>query len=324
MSTDRHSRPLPSRRTQPREARAPGGSRSLDALREAIIVGRLADGERLIEDRIARELKTSRGPVREALRQLEHEGLVVSYPYRGAVVLGVSDEEVHEVLIPIRLTLERFSFTKAAERMTEDDFAELAKEVWLMGEAARADDLLRWVEADIRFHEFVLSRSGQPHTTQVWRSDRAAHPRLLLPLRPLGRPRRGSPSSTATCSTALQSRDHGRSLRRARSSGTSPSGAPGPRDRAAARREPAHLVPHRRRADPRRRRGRLRARVGPHARRRRRVGQRQVGDRALDHAPDRRARAEIARGQPDPLRGPRPRRRSASARWRRCAATRSR
>ena len=142
----------------------------LDSLREAIIVGELADGDRLIEDRIARELNTSRGPVREALRQLEHEGLVVSYPYRGAVVLGVSDEEVHEVLIPIRLTLERFSFTKALEQMTEADFAELAKEVWLMGEAARAGDLLRCVEADIRFHEFVLSRSGQPHTTQVWRS----------------------------------------------------------------------------------------------------------------------------------------------------------
>ena len=66
----------------------------VEALREAITTGKLEDGERLIEDKIARELKTSRGPVREALRQLEHEGFVVSYPYRGAVVLGVSDEEV--------------------------------------------------------------------------------------------------------------------------------------------------------------------------------------------------------------------------------------
>ena len=85
-------------------------------------------------------------------------------------MLGVSDEEVREVLIPIRLTLERFSFTKALDRMTAEDFGELAKEVWLMGEGARADDLLRCVEADIRFHEFVLTRSGQPHTTQVWGS----------------------------------------------------------------------------------------------------------------------------------------------------------
>jgi DNA-binding GntR family transcriptional regulator len=152
------------RRSSPRRQRV------LDALREAILVGRYADGDRLIEDRIARELETSRGPVREALRELEHEGLVVSYPYRGAVVLGVSDEEVDEVLIPIRLTLEKFSFTKAQERMTEQDFAELAKQVWLMGEAGRDGDLLRSVEADIRFHEVVLSCSGQPHTTQIWGS----------------------------------------------------------------------------------------------------------------------------------------------------------
>ena len=153
----------PARRSSPRRERV------LEALREAIVVGRYADGDRLIEDRIAQELATSRGPVREALRQLEHEGLVVSYPYRGAVVLGVSEEEVHQVLIPIRLTLERFSFTKALERMADGDYGELAKEIWLMREAAGAGDLLRSVEADIRFHEYVLSCSGQPHTTQVWR-----------------------------------------------------------------------------------------------------------------------------------------------------------
>jgi DNA-binding GntR family transcriptional regulator len=149
---------------------SPRREQVLEALREAIVVGRYADGDRLIEDRIARELQTSRGPVREALQQLEHEGLVVSYPYRGAVVQGVSDEEVHQVLIPIRLTLERFSFTKARERMGDSEYAELSKEVWLMREAAGAGDLLRCVEADIRFHEYVLSCSGQPHTAQVWRS----------------------------------------------------------------------------------------------------------------------------------------------------------
>jgi DNA-binding GntR family transcriptional regulator len=155
--------------SRPTKRRSPRREQVVGHLREAITVGRLADGDRLIEDRIARELGTSRGPVREALRQLEHEGLVVLYPYRGAVVLGVSEEEIQEVLIPIRLTLERFSFLKALEQMGDGDFAELAKEVWVMAEAAREGELLRLVEADIRFHEFVLSRSGQPHTTQVWR-----------------------------------------------------------------------------------------------------------------------------------------------------------
>ena len=142
----------------------------VEVLREAIGVGRVAPGDRLVEGTIAAELGTSRAPVREALRELVHEGLVTHVPYRGAFVLGVSEEEVHEVMIPIRLTLERFSFTKARERMGDEEFGELAKEVWLMGEAARENDLLRIVEADIRFHEFVLSCSGQPHTAQVWHS----------------------------------------------------------------------------------------------------------------------------------------------------------
>jgi DNA-binding GntR family transcriptional regulator len=85
-------------------------------------------------------------------------------------VLTVSDEEVNEILIPIRLALERFSFTKALDRMVDADFAELAKRVWLMQEAAKIGNLLALVEADVDFHEFVLFCSGQPHTMQVWRS----------------------------------------------------------------------------------------------------------------------------------------------------------
>ena len=152
------------------DKRGPRRDQVVEYLREAITMGRLADGDRLIEGTIARDLQTSRGPVREALRQLEHEGLVVSYPYRGAVVTGVSEEEIAQVLIPIRLTLERFSFTKALEQMQDDDFAELAKEIWTMEQAALEHDLFRSVEADMRFHELILERSGQPHTAQVWRS----------------------------------------------------------------------------------------------------------------------------------------------------------
>ena len=150
--------------------RAPRRAAVVEALREAIMRGELEDGERLIEDRIARELQTSRGPVREALRQLEHEGFVVSYPYRGAVVLGVSDEEVQRVLVPVRLVLEQYTFPLAAEAMDDEEFAELAKEVWQMREAARTHDVARSVEADMRFHELMLARAQRPHTIQVWRS----------------------------------------------------------------------------------------------------------------------------------------------------------
>jgi len=148
----------------------PRGQQVVEVLRSAIIMGTYEPGERLIEATISTELGTSRGPVREALRQLENEGLVMSFPYRGAVVLGVSDDEVQEVLIPIRLTLERYSFVHALDRMTDEDFAELGKQIWLMEQAAQANDLARHVEADLRFHEIVIAASGQTHTVQIWRT----------------------------------------------------------------------------------------------------------------------------------------------------------
>ena len=148
----------------------PRAQQIAESLRSSIIAGRYEPGERLIETALSAELGTSRGPVREALRQLENEGLVMSLPYRGAVVLGVSDDEVQEVLIPIRLTVERYSFARALDLMTEADFAEMAKQVWLMEQAAKSGDLEKAVEADLRFHDIVISTSGQTHTLQIWRS----------------------------------------------------------------------------------------------------------------------------------------------------------
>jgi DNA-binding GntR family transcriptional regulator len=148
----------------------PRGQQVIEILRTAIISGRFEPGDRLIESALSAELGTSRGPVREALRQLENEGLVMSFAYRGAVVLGVSDEEVHEVLIPIRLTLERYSWTRALEQLTDDGFAELGKQIWLMEQAGKADDLIKLVDADLGFHELVITASGQLHTVQIWRT----------------------------------------------------------------------------------------------------------------------------------------------------------
>ena len=148
----------------------PRAQQIAETLRTSIIAGRYEPGERLIETTLSAELGTSRGPVREALRQLENEGLVMSFPYRGAVVLGVSDEEVQEVLIPIRLTLERYSFARALPKLTDDDYAELGKQIWLMDEAGKANDLIKLVEADLCFHEIVITASEQLHTMQIWRT----------------------------------------------------------------------------------------------------------------------------------------------------------
>jgi DNA-binding GntR family transcriptional regulator len=144
--------------------------RASDALRTAIVSGRLRPGDRLKEIELAQRLGVSRVPVREALRQLEHEGLVASLPYRATEVLGVSQEEISEVLVPIRLTLESFAFRKALPLLTDADLARLADRVKAMRRAGKDADLDELAAADVRFHELVIERSGQPHCLQLWRS----------------------------------------------------------------------------------------------------------------------------------------------------------
>ncbi|WP_410534706.1 GntR family transcriptional regulator [Streptomyces sp. KL2] len=141
-----------------------------DVLREAITSGWLQAGQKLTEAGVAGQLGTSRAPVREALRQLEQEGLVISYPYRGTEVLGVSQEEIENVLVPVRVSLERFAFRKAMPRLTEADYARLHLLVRDMEAAAEAADAALLADEDIRFHEAVVALSGQQHCLQIWRS----------------------------------------------------------------------------------------------------------------------------------------------------------
>jgi DNA-binding GntR family transcriptional regulator len=144
--------------------------RASDVLRAAIVDGRLRPGDRLKEVELAEQLGISRAPIREALRQLEHEGLVATLPYRATEVLGVSQEEIAEVLVPIRLTIESFAFRKAMPQLSETDFAALAGIVERMRAAGARGDVDALAADDVRFHELVIERSGQPHCLQIWRS----------------------------------------------------------------------------------------------------------------------------------------------------------
>lgn len=153
--------------------RVPGLSRReqvAEILRDAITAGRLKPGDRLIETDLASELGTSRAPVREALRQLEEQGLVASYPYRGSEVLGVSEEEVEQMLVPIRITLERFAYARALGRLSAGDFDDLQALVEEMTVAAGEESADRLADADIRFHELIIVRSEQRHCLQIWRT----------------------------------------------------------------------------------------------------------------------------------------------------------
>ncbi len=132
--------------------------------------GRLRPGDRLTETELAAQLGTSRAPVREALRQLEYEGLVANRPYCATEVVGITQEEIEEVLVPIRITLERFAFSKALPNLTSSEFAALQGLVLSLANATASGDVDELAELDVRFHELVIMRAEQPHCLQLWRS----------------------------------------------------------------------------------------------------------------------------------------------------------
>ena len=107
-----------------------------DLIRDAIIDGRLAPGERLKEVELATELGISRTPVREALLVLQTEGLVEAVPNRGATVRAHTAEDLDD-LYQLRALLEGYAARRAATRITEEDVARLARELRALRRACR-------------------------------------------------------------------------------------------------------------------------------------------------------------------------------------------
>lgn len=163
--------------------------RVVEQLRRAITRGDLQPGERLTEWNVANKLGVSRGPVREGLLQLEREGLILTYPNRGAIVMGMTDDELLKLLLPIRLTIERFAAAAAFATLSDETLSELETIIADMRTAARAKDTDRLTAADLAFHRCVVEAGGQAHALQLWES---IHPRIQAQLHRIGRGRRGS------------------------------------------------------------------------------------------------------------------------------------
>lgn len=133
-----------------------------------ILDGTYQPGDRLVELQIARELNTSQGPVREALRELEGLQLVESQIYRGTYVRGISAEQMYNAY-QVRSVLEELAAQLAADRFKVDSAA-LVSEVEAMREAAKARDLDRFAQHNAAFHRLIVQASGNPILLQVWES----------------------------------------------------------------------------------------------------------------------------------------------------------
>ena len=135
-------------------------------LRRRIISGELAEGAALRQERLAGELGVSRIPLREAIRHLEVEGLLVSELHKGTVVSSLSPVELEE-LFGIRLQLETWLFAAAIPHMTQTDFDDAQASI---EEASRTGDTKNWGHLNWRFHEVLYRASGSRIALKLLRS----------------------------------------------------------------------------------------------------------------------------------------------------------
>jgi len=135
-------------------------------IREQILSGEIQPHQHLIEAKIARDIGTSRTPVREALHSLELEGLIESIPRVGYVVKPVSEQEVEEIC-EIRMAIEgvaaRWAIEKAHKKMVE----ELEENISLSDEKVSNGDVKSFVDLDARFHEIIARFSGSKRLLEL-------------------------------------------------------------------------------------------------------------------------------------------------------------
>ena len=135
-------------------------------LKEAILSCALAPGARLTLDDLAEQLKVSRVPVREALLQLQVEGLVDITPHAGAVVSPISLDSIHELFMILE-ELEVLAGKVVAKRAASEDLKGLEDMLAGMEEAITEGDVERWSELNTEFHKEISRLSSMPFLQQI-------------------------------------------------------------------------------------------------------------------------------------------------------------
>jgi len=137
-----------------------------DYMKDAIITGKLKPGERLMEVQLAEKLGVSRTPVREAIRKLELEGLVVMVPRKGAYVADLDAKDLLNVL-EVRSSLEGLAASLAAERITEEEIDKLKRIVEEFQKKIEEGDNEGLIKLDKEFHDLIFAASRNDKLIQV-------------------------------------------------------------------------------------------------------------------------------------------------------------
>ncbi len=138
-----------------------------DAIRRGVVLGELTPGQRLDEQHLAAQFGVSRVPIREALAILERDGLVRSEPRRGSYVIGLTDDDIHEIY-QFRRMIEDFAIRRVAAAVDAEGLARLADPVERTEAAVRNNQPERMAEGDLEFHRQLISLAGNRRALAAW------------------------------------------------------------------------------------------------------------------------------------------------------------
>jgi DNA-binding GntR family transcriptional regulator len=137
-----------------------------ERLRQGVLRGELEPGSVVSQVELARRYNVSRAPLREALRMLQMEGLVVAEPGRRNRIASVSGPDL-EQLYALRMTVEALAIRLTVKRMTDDDIAQLRRLLEEMDEHAERRNYERWEVPHRAFHRALVAKSGERTLAQI-------------------------------------------------------------------------------------------------------------------------------------------------------------
>lgn len=137
-----------------------------NTLRQAILRGELKPGERLMEIQLANKLGVSRTPVREAIRKLELDGLVLMIPRKGAEVADISEKSLRDVLV-VRKALEELAVQLTCEKIGKAQIMELKEAAEEFKKILKSSDVTQIAEADVRFHDVIYMATDNQKLIQL-------------------------------------------------------------------------------------------------------------------------------------------------------------
>ncbi|MDE6387875.1 MAG: GntR family transcriptional regulator [Lachnospiraceae bacterium] len=137
-----------------------------NTLRKAILTGELKPGERLMEIHLANRLGVSRTPIREAIRKLELEGLVIMIPRRGAEVAQITEKSLKDVL-EVRRALDALCVELACDRIDEEATEQLKKACEEFESATETKDATIIAKADVELHDIIVKATGNQRLIQL-------------------------------------------------------------------------------------------------------------------------------------------------------------